>query len=118
MSARRDLLQALDELEALQKKSRALPPDRKHDILDMRRQIAEQNNRIAPLGEAAYEQTAQRDAFRREHSRLRAAIAHHMASWPVVSIDIENPAYLASLAHIRDAYQSFYSWVRSTPGGP
>jgi chromosome condensin MukBEF ATPase and DNA-binding subunit MukB len=117
MSGREELLRALLELEALQTKSRALRPDQKHDILAMRRLIAEQNARISPLGDTAFERTEDRDAFRREHSTLRAAIAHHMASWPVVAIDLGNPAYIASLGLIREAYQSFFSWVRNARSG-
>lgn len=118
MNGRKELLAALAELEALQATSRALPPDRKHDILDMRRQIAAQNSLISSLGDGAFESTEDRNAFRHEHSRLRAAITDHMASWPVVAIKRENPAYVASLSHIRDAYQRFFSWVRGTAGGP
>lgn len=118
MNGYQDLVQALDQLEALQSESRALPSARGHEILDMRRRIAEQTAFIALLGEAAFAETGELDAFRREHSKLRTAIAHHMASWPVIGIDRDNPAYISSLMSIREAYRGFATWIRTATATP
>lgn len=77
---------------------------RLHLYPPVRRQVLEQTAVIALLNEAAFAETGELDLFRREHSKLRPPIAHHMASWPFIGIDRDNNAYISSFISIRDVY--------------
>jgi hypothetical protein len=53
------------------------------------------------------------NAFRSQFSKMRSAMALHHASWPVVAIDLDDPAYQASIQTQREACRIFFAWVRS-----
>lgn len=110
-------LAAVDGLETLLRESAQMRDaefqDRRKEVLQIRRTIADQNAKIAALGETAFNDPEQRQAFQSAFSKLRSAISLHMASWPVVSIEVADPGYQASLIKQRDAYRHFIAWARS-----
>ncbi len=114
MNSRKALLEAVDELERLLRQSAelvdGLDGHRKQGI-EFRRQIAEKVATIGSLGEQLFE-AAEQVPFRREFSHMRSALAYHQASWPIVSIKLDDPNYRASVQSLRDANRSFISWVR------
>lgn len=117
MTAEGDLLQAVRDLETTLRQSADLPErdDNAHrkQGIELRRQIAKQILKVSETGELAFEASDVRGNFRAEFSKMRAAMAHHQASWPIVAIDRSDPSYHASVSALRDANTHFFAWVRS-----
>ncbi|RYY26104.1 MAG: hypothetical protein EOP62_11525 [Sphingomonadales bacterium] len=122
MAAKEKLLEAVNALEdALARSAKLGEVDfdaHRKDAVELRRLIAAQNSAIASLGDDAFETPESRQAFRNEFSKMRSAMAFHQASWPVVSVDRENPSYVASLRSIRETNRIFITWVRSALAKP
>ena len=110
------LLDAVNVLEATLARSARLGneglDDHRRDAIQIRRMLATQNVEIARLGDEAFDKPEQLAEFRTLFARMRSATAFHQALWPVVSIDLEHPDYLASLESTREANKHFIAWVR------
>lgn len=113
---RNDLLAAINALEGTLRQSASITLEnfetRKGEAIELRRRIAEHRREIFSL---IPDGLADRDAqsrFRSQFSKLCATIALHQANWPVVSIDLQNPGYIASIRDVRDAYACFFQWAR------
>jgi len=81
--------------------------------IEQRRQIATHRAEISALSEQSIDSPELRSAFRSRFSALCSALALHQASWPVVSIDLENPDYQASRESTRAKYREFFAWAKS-----
>lgn len=116
MGERDELLRAVDRLESLLRQVGDLIGNRATDnrkaILEARRLIAEQISIVAKLGTDVAAKQERAHEFRGEFSKLRSAIALHQASWPVVSINVNDPLYQKSVAQSREAYGSFLAWLK------
>ncbi|MGV7121292.1 hypothetical protein [Sphingopyxis sp. 550A] len=86
--------------------------DHRREAVRLRRLIADQTATIRSLGEAAYAGSESLEVFRQEFSKLRTAMALHYSAWAVVSIDLENPLYLASVSALRKANRDFIAWIK------
>lgn len=117
VTEKRELLDALGELETTFRQSASLASndlkESRKEAVQLRRVMADKLNTISSLGVSALESSGLGDAFRSEFSKMRSAIAHHHASWPIVSIDLQDPEYLASIKRMRESYTAFISWVRN-----
>jgi len=117
VTGRDKLLAAIDLLEASFAQAVKLGDDNfiehRKEVIQLRRVILEQNSAIAALCDEAFGNSEGREAFRAAFSKMRSAMAHHQASWPVVSINFESLDYIASLQAMRDANRNFITWVRS-----
>jgi hypothetical protein len=116
------LLAAVDTLETMLAKSVQLGAaeldDHRRDAIQLRRLLSAQNAEIGKLGEEVFSDPADLTEFRSEFSKMRSATAFHQASWPVVSIDLQHPDYLASLKSSRDANKQFIGWIRRVLAAP
>ena len=116
MTGRQKLLDAVNALEAAFAQGAKLGDnnfsEHRKEVIQLRRLIAAQTSSIGPLCEEAFEQAEEQQAFRSEFSKMRSAMALHQASWPVVSIDFENPDYLSSLRSMQEAHRKFVAWAR------
>lgn len=116
MDHKKDFDAAIDELEALLQRSASIPdsacPSERKEALELRRNIAEQNSKVATLGEIVFSTRNTEQAFRRELTDLRVAIASHLSEWPISTIDMTDARYLASLLRLRQAYRRFIDWIR------
>lgn len=86
--------------------------ERRKDLVQLRREMAEQFSQITALGDQVFTDPESRHAFRDWLSKARAAIALHQATWPVVRIDPGSPEYLATVVPMMDAQSEFVAWVR------
>lgn len=117
MTGRETLLDAVNTLEVALAQSAKLGNnlnEHRKEVVQLRRVILAQNSVIGSLCDEAFEKPERREAFRREFSQMRSAMAFHQASWPVVAVDLENPDYIASVNSVRDANRRFITWVRTT----
>lgn len=116
MAKSRELISAIDELEALLGQSAAIPDassvEGRKQALVLRRKIAGQNAIIASLGDPAFTENDKKQTFRTEISRLRSAVNSHLSCWPIATMDLSNPEYQESLARLRQAYRDFISRLR------
>ena len=117
MTGREKLLSAIGVLEASLAQAVKLGDrdfnEHRREVIQLRRIILAHNSTIDSLCDEAFGTPEARLAFRREFSEMRSAMAFHQASWPVVSIDFENPDYVASLNIMRTANRKFIAWVRT-----
>ena len=110
-----EVLAAVRDLETTLRRSRQLIDvdfhEHRKEAIQQRREVSA---RLAQLSAAAgtIEDPGVQHAFRNEFSKLRSAMALYQASWPVVSIDHDNPEYCASLEAMRSAYGRFFDWIR------
>lgn len=112
----REFVNAIDELEALLGQSAAISDDssvevRKEALL-LRRKIASQNALISTLGDLVFTERDPNQKFRTELGRLRSAIASHLSSWPIATMNATKPQYQESLTRLRRAYRDFITWLR------
>lgn len=114
---RNDLLAAINALEVTLRQSASITREnfeaRKGEAIELRRRIAEHRTEIFSLISDGLDEGDSQSSFRSRFSKLCAIIALHQANWPVVSIDLQNPDYLASIREVRDAYASFFQWART-----
>lgn len=105
MSAESELLTAVDQLEELLRLSSSIGDntfleDRKA-ALQIRREITEQNARIMSLAGTASSSEAWRSGFLKQASSLRTEVSSHLSEWPISSVEVSDPRYLASLGRLR-----------------
>ncbi|WP_157220438.1 hypothetical protein [Flavisphingomonas formosensis] len=120
MDARQAFLCAVNEFEAIILESSKLG-DENFDAnrrrgIELRRLMGEKRSAIDRLAEKAFEDPRQLQQFRSFFNDMRTAMAAHHAAWPLVSIDLANPAYRASIRQSRDAIHHFITWARTTLG--
>lgn len=117
VTEREALIKAVDDLETALQDSQDLADanfkENRKEGINLRRLIAEKVAAVGALGGHAFKETAQADAFRREFSSMRSALAYHQASWPIVSIDHEDQSYLDSVRSLRERNIKFIDWVRT-----
>lgn len=117
MVSKSELWRAIEQVEQLLNQSWDLADNdflsRRKEAIALRRSIADQTATIGKLGEAAFVERDQQDAFRQRFSATRTAMALHHASWPIVSIDLASRDYRASARSMRQAYNDFIDWVKS-----
>ncbi len=115
MSTRNDLLKAVTALEDTFRRSADLGGDEfrsnRREVVHLRREIGSRMSELAAVI-AALDEADLRERCRAEISRMRAAVALHHASWPVVAIDLEEAGYKASIHTMRCAYRQFIEWAR------
>jgi hypothetical protein len=114
------LLNAVDEFEAIVLESAKLG-DENFDAnrrrgIELRRLMGEKRSAIGGLAEKVFEDLRQYEQFRSIFNDMRAAMAAHHAAWPLVSIELTNPDYRASVRQSRDATHHLIRWVRMTLG--
>lgn len=86
-------------------------PAWKSQLIQLRRDLQNQLAQIREAlktCEAAGADAVSCRALASEISKLRSAIASHQADWPAVIIDVDSPAYKASLARLRDVSAGFH----------
>jgi len=115
---RDELLRAIDALEATLHQSAELADDEKADNrgagIKLRRLIAEQVAAVGSFGEQAFGEGIQIGTFRQEFSKMRAALASHQATWPIIAINRGDPNYIASVKALRETNRKFIAWARNT----
>lgn len=117
MATREELLQAVQEYEAILRRSAELDaniPDHRKEAIKIRRQISEQLAAISSAARDAFPDRPSDTAFKNEFSKMRSAMAFHQASWPIVSVDYDDAAYRDSEARLRNSCQEFIAWVRAS----
>lgn len=118
MTERARLLQAVNELEATFRQSWQRANDESRDNrkegIQLRRVISEKMAEISSLGHLAFGESELHGKFRSEFSKMRSRLAFHHASWPIVTIEFDNPDYLKSSAELREASNEFIAWVKAT----
>lgn len=88
---------------------------RRHDLVELRRQLAAQ---IAEVGRAAepvfstLDDPAMVQDYRRSFSKMRSATALHQANWPAVRLGERVDEYRASALDVRESNRSFIAWIR------
>lgn len=116
----RRLLRVIDELDAVQEAisvaARSDGSERKGEIVQLRRKLAEH---IATVGTFADAALAKDDGallaeFRTRLSKMRTEVALHQANWPAVSLDEAPAEYEKSAAGVGRARRAFMSWARVT----
>lgn len=110
------LLVAVDAYEEILRQSAGLrngETDRRREAVQLRRLISERIVEIRLLGDAAFSTADAHTAFRNEFARMRAAVAYHQASWPIVGVEPMNPHYQESVRRVREANRHFIAWVRA-----
>ncbi len=100
MWCRDSLRSAMDETQLLWSEMDALrterAPDWRKRFVAARRRQQILHQQIADAADACFRQGYAREIepeFRRAINLLRSTIALHQATWPVVSIDLDDPAY-------------------------
>lgn len=115
MSHRDELLAAVAVLESTLRQSAQMGgetfKEHRKEVLQLRREISVKVADLYALG-LAIEEGDRRNAFLREFSMMRSAMALHHASWPVVSVELENPDYCISVQSMREANKRFIDWIR------
>jgi hypothetical protein len=118
LSSKRNLLDAVEALEASFRRSASLGGEnfdaKRKEAVQMRREIADQLAVVSSMGNLAFDGTALQDPFRSEFAKMRSALALHQASWPVVAIQLENPDYLSSVTMLRESTARFMAWVKGS----
>jgi hypothetical protein len=116
MTGKADLQAPVTALEAAFDRSTQLAAEGFHEsrgeIIQLRREISDGLAQLAKVGEGITDR-ALREEFRVEFSRMRSALALHLASWPVVLIKPDDPRYRTSIYAARAGYRAFFEWVRS-----
>jgi hypothetical protein len=116
MSTRGDLLKAVTALEETFRRSAGLGGSKfrsnRREVVQLRREIGARMSELAVVS-AALDDAGLRERCRDEVSRMRAAVALHHASWPVVAIDLENTSYQVSIQTMRAAYRRFIEWAKT-----
>lgn len=116
------LLGVVDELDAVQEAisvaARSGRSERKSEIVQLRRELAEH---IVAVGALASATLAQDDAallaeFRTKLSKMRTEVALHQANWPAVSLDEAPAEYQNSALGVGRARKEFVSWARTAIG--
>lgn len=120
----RSVLVEVDLLEAIQAELAGVASrtddQRRLDLVDLRRKLADQIARTRPVAEPLF--AAQGDAallqgFRERFSAMRSAAALHQANWPAVSLGERVEEYRASALAVREANRAFVAWMRDTLPG-
>ena len=111
MDSKEDLLREVHALEKTLEQSASLGDDARPEKVELRRKLAEHRAKISTIGERVFAAKPLQDAFRAEFSKMRAAMALHHASWPIVTIDPRSSQYQVSVQAERDANRRFISWV-------
>ncbi len=116
MNERQELLEAIKLLEATFRKSASLGDENfkehRKEAVQLRREIAAQLANISKLGTTVFEGKSTAETFRSQFASMRATMAMHHASWPIIAIDLENPEYRASATTLRESNGKFIAWVR------
>lgn len=74
--------------------------------------MGEKRSKIGDLAGAAFADPEEMEKFRAMFNDMRAAMAAHHSTWPLVSIDLSNPEYRASIQQSRDATHRFINWAK------
>lgn len=106
------LMQAVRDFEETLRSAAAAGTGDRPELVRHRRAIAQQIATISELALKAFAGSAAEPAFRAIQSEMRSALADHQASWPVVAIVADDPAYAASLQKTRSANQRYIDWIR------
>lgn len=112
-----EFLRALDGLEEIQAsitKAATGPGDHRLEILQLRRQVAEQLKIVDKLGQDLFARSEALETFRQKFYAMRASIAEHQAKWPAVTIGERRDDFQASVAPLREASIEFMRWSRGT----
>lgn len=120
MTARDNLLQAIQELQDLLSHSSTLNadvPEHRMKAIQLRRQFSKTFGAIAASGNDLFAGSEREGTFRNEFSKMRSAMALHQASWPIVAVNYDDPAYRASEATVRRSSQHFIAWVTTAQQG-
>lgn len=116
MDDQETLIASIDAFEAMLTKSAARNDanfeEHRRAAIEQRRQIATFRAEISRLFEQSTVSPELRGEFRARFSALCTALALHQASWPIVSIDLDNPDYQASRDSTRAKYREFFAWAR------
>jgi len=112
------LVRELSVLEAVQAELAGIADRtddaRRHDLIQLRRQLALQIAKVGQLAEPIFAATEAGTAheYRSRFSRMRSAAALHQANWPAVRLGEDIEQYRASAVGVRQANKEFVAWVR------
>jgi hypothetical protein len=116
MSNRSDLLATVVALANTFANSVSLGGDdfraNRPQIVQLRREIVARIADIAALAHTM-DDASLSETLARETSAMRAAVAGHHAAWPIVTIDLDDPSYQASIRNMRQAYRHFIALAKS-----
>lgn len=110
------LLEAVTQFEATLRQSASLGnqnfKENRSQAVKLRLLMAHHLTAISSLGDQAFDGDTRHGPFRSEFAKMRSHMALHHASWPIVAIDLEDPAYLASVKDLRKSNERFIGWVK------
>lgn len=117
MTPNEKLVAAIASLEATQSKSVRLAHEdfasTRAEQVRIRVEILKLISMIGSLGNEGFTAGAQREQFRSRYEQWRAVVMAHHGAWPIVTIDLQNPAFVISLAKLRLATADFINWVKA-----
>lgn len=114
------LREALERYRAIEREIVSIgtssDPDRKLALVRARRTLSEQIGIIGMMIEDDAD-LARHAELQKEFGRLFAAVRYslalHQANWPVVKIDEDHAAYLASARGAQEKSDIFWTWCRA-----
>jgi len=87
---------------------------RRHDLIDLRRELSMQIARVGELAEPYVHGYGPviLQTYRDHYSRMRSVAALHQANWPAVLLGQRESEYAASAQSVRQAAYDFIAWMR------
>ena len=112
---------ALTELEtvqgALEKIAARADEKRRHELIQLRRNLAEQINEMGKITEPFFATLADPETsriYREKFARMRSATALHQANWPAVRLELSSREHKQSASAADEANRDFVGWMRKT----
>ena len=103
-------------LDALTKIAARTDDRRRHDLIQLRRDLALQIVAVGKVADPIFAKSEDLDVartYRDKFSRMRSTTAIHQANWPAVQLDQAGEAYKKSALTAQQAHQDFVAWMRS-----
>ena len=117
----REELAQLERVQAeLAKIASRTDDERKIELIQLRRELAQQIARLGQAMEQYLEKSGDRELmreFRQYYSDMRSKAATHQANWPAVRLNQADEEYQRSARAVRDANKAFTTWIRAQIGG-
>ncbi len=113
--------EALTKLEAVQsalaKIATRTDDGRRHELIQLRRNLTAQIGEVGKLAEPFFANLADTgilQAYRDKFSRMRSATAMHQASWPAARLELSDDSYKQSANAADNANRNFIDWTQKT----
>ena len=119
MLASHELSNAISKLGRIQSELVAISDrtddQRRHDLVNLRRELSLQIGIVSGAAEKSFLMTAEADdvrEFRSLLSAMRRAVALHQANFPAVKLDEQGAGYDMSVRSVREANSQFMQWAK------